>query len=63
MEGRPLDETDLIDRARRGDEEAYAALVTQYSDLAFRTGLSDDLVPVTGRPGTPVPRPPTVGIQ
>jgi RNA polymerase sigma-70 factor (ECF subfamily) len=36
VEGRPLDETELIARARRGDEEAYAALVTQYSDLAFR---------------------------
>lgn len=37
MEGRPLDETELIARARRGDEEAYAALVTRHSDLAFRT--------------------------
>jgi RNA polymerase sigma factor (sigma-70 family) len=37
VEGRPLDEADLIARARRGDEEAYAALVTQYSDFAFRT--------------------------
>jgi len=37
VEGRPLDEPDLIARARRGDEEAYAALVTQYSDFAFRT--------------------------
>ena len=37
MEGRPLDEAELIARARRGDEEAYAALVTRYSDLAFRT--------------------------
>lgn len=38
MEGRPLDEdTPLVDRARRGDDEAYAELVQRYSDLAFRT--------------------------
>jgi DNA-directed RNA polymerase specialized sigma24 family protein len=37
VEGRPLDEAELIARARRGDEEAYAALVTQHSDIAFRT--------------------------
>jgi RNA polymerase sigma factor (sigma-70 family) len=37
VEGRPLDEAELIARARRGDEEAYAELVTRHSDLAFRT--------------------------
>jgi RNA polymerase sigma-70 factor (ECF subfamily) len=37
VEGRPLDEAQLIARARDGDEEAYAVLVTRYSDLAFRT--------------------------
>jgi len=37
VEGRPLDEAELIARARQGDEEAYAALVTHHSDLAFRT--------------------------
>jgi RNA polymerase sigma-70 factor (ECF subfamily) len=37
VEGRPLDEAELIARARDGDEEAYAVLVTRYSDLAFRT--------------------------
>ena len=37
MEGRPLDEAELIARARRGDEEAYAALIERHSDLAFRT--------------------------
>jgi RNA polymerase sigma factor (sigma-70 family) len=37
VEGRPLDEAELIARARRGDEEAYAALVAQHSDIAFRT--------------------------
>jgi RNA polymerase sigma factor (sigma-70 family) len=34
--GSPLDEPNLIARARSGDEEAYAALVTRHSDLAFR---------------------------
>jgi RNA polymerase sigma factor (sigma-70 family) len=37
VEGRPLDESELVARARRGDEEAYADLVHRYSDLAFRT--------------------------
>jgi RNA polymerase sigma factor (sigma-70 family) len=38
VEGRPLDdEAELVDRARRGDEEAYAELVQRYADLAFRT--------------------------
>ena len=37
MEGRPLDEAELIARARRGDEEAYASLVATHSDIAFRT--------------------------
>lgn len=36
MEGRPLDETELIDRARRGDVAAYGELVRTYQDLAFR---------------------------
>ncbi|MFL5967933.1 MAG: RNA polymerase sigma factor [Gaiellaceae bacterium] len=37
MEGRPLDEHLLIERARRGDEEAYAELVHAYEGIAFRT--------------------------
>jgi RNA polymerase sigma factor (sigma-70 family) len=37
VEGRPLDEAELIDRARRGNEEAYAELVTRNADIAFRT--------------------------
>src|ERR671928_2125569 len=37
MEGRPREEQGLIDRAQRGDEEAYAELVQQYQGLAFRT--------------------------
>jgi RNA polymerase sigma factor (sigma-70 family) len=36
VEGRPLDETELIDRARRGDVAAYGELVRTYQDLAFR---------------------------
>ena len=37
MEGRPLEDTELIDRARRGDVSAYEELVRRYRDLALRT--------------------------
>lgn len=37
MEGRPLEETELIDRARRGDVSAYEELVHRYRDLVLRT--------------------------
>jgi RNA polymerase sigma factor (sigma-70 family) len=38
VEGRPLDdEAQLVDRAQRGDEEAYGELVQRHADLAFRT--------------------------
>ena len=37
MEGRPLDETDLIARAQRGDATAYEELVHAYQGIAFRT--------------------------
>jgi RNA polymerase sigma-70 factor (ECF subfamily) len=37
VEGRPLEETELIDRARRGDVSAYEELVHRYRDLALRT--------------------------
>jgi RNA polymerase sigma-70 factor, ECF subfamily len=37
VEGRPLDETELVDRARAGDVNAYEQLVELYSTLAFRT--------------------------
>jgi len=37
VEGRPLDEGELVARARRGDERAYEEIVVRYSDLAFRT--------------------------
>ena len=37
MVGRPLDETDLIERAKRGDTHAYEELVHAYQGIAFRT--------------------------
>jgi RNA polymerase sigma-70 factor (ECF subfamily) len=35
--GRPLDEEGLIERTKRGDVDAYEALVHAYQGLAFRT--------------------------
>jgi RNA polymerase sigma factor (sigma-70 family) len=35
--GRPLDESDLIQRAKRGDTHAYEELVHAYQGIAFRT--------------------------
>ncbi len=37
MEGRPLDEPELIARAQRGDATAYEELVHAYQGIAFRT--------------------------
>lgn len=37
MEGRPTEDTELVERARRGDENAYGELVTRYQALAART--------------------------
>ena len=37
MEGRPLDEEELVEQARGGDARAYEVLVRRYQDLAFRT--------------------------
>ena len=37
MVGRPLDETELIRRAKRGDTHAYEELVYAYQGIAFRT--------------------------
>jgi RNA polymerase sigma factor (sigma-70 family) len=37
VEGRPLDESDLIARAQRGDTRAYEELVHAYQGIAFRT--------------------------
>ena len=36
MEGRPLTEEELIERATLGDPEAYEVLVREYQDVAFR---------------------------
>ena len=37
MEGRPTEDTELVERAKHGDEDAYAVLVTRYQALAART--------------------------
>lgn len=37
VEGRPLDDDELIDRARKADMDAYGQLVLRYQDLAVRT--------------------------
>ena len=37
MVGRPLAEQELIERARRGDQDAYGDLVHAYQGIAFRT--------------------------
>ena len=39
MEGRPLDESELVERARRGDHEAYGELVHAHQAIAFRTAF------------------------
>ncbi|MDQ3957491.1 MAG: sigma-70 family RNA polymerase sigma factor [Actinomycetota bacterium] len=36
MEGRPLDDTDLVERSRQGDGDAYGTLVQRYQGIAFR---------------------------
>jgi RNA polymerase sigma factor (sigma-70 family) len=36
VEGRPLDENDLVERARRGDVDAYEQLVRTYQGVAQR---------------------------
>jgi RNA polymerase sigma-70 factor, ECF subfamily len=35
--GRPRDETELVDQARRGDARAYEEIVHAYQGIAFRT--------------------------
>ena len=47
MEGRPLEEAELVERARQGDVGAYEELVRRYQDVAVRTaylaaGLSSE---------------------
>jgi RNA polymerase sigma factor (sigma-70 family) len=36
VEGRPLEERDLVRRAKRGDERAFAELMRMHRDIAFR---------------------------
>jgi RNA polymerase sigma-70 factor (ECF subfamily) len=36
VEGRPLDESTLIERAQAGDAAAYEALVARFQDISFR---------------------------
>jgi RNA polymerase sigma factor (sigma-70 family) len=45
VEGRPLDDIALVERARHGDINAYEELVQQYQELAFRVAYQ-----VTGDP-------------
>jgi RNA polymerase sigma-70 factor (ECF subfamily) len=37
VEGRPLPESELVERAKRGDQGAYGQLVQAYQGIAFRT--------------------------
>ncbi len=37
VEGRPLEDSQLVDRARAGDVNAYEQLVERYSSVSFRT--------------------------
>jgi RNA polymerase sigma factor (sigma-70 family) len=37
VEGRPLPESELVERARQGDQGAYGELVQAYQGIAFRT--------------------------
>jgi RNA polymerase sigma-70 factor (ECF subfamily) len=37
MGGRPLDESELVERAKRGDVQAYEVLVRTHQQVAFRT--------------------------
>ena len=37
MEGRPLEESELVRRAQRGDTRAYEEIVRRYQGIAFRT--------------------------
>jgi RNA polymerase sigma factor (sigma-70 family) len=37
VEGRPLEESELVERAKQGDEAAYGDLMQAYQGIAFRT--------------------------
>ena len=56
MEGRPLEERELVLRAQRGDEGAFAELVRAHQEIAFRVAYL-----ITGN-RAPTPRtPPRTG--
>ena len=38
VEGRPLEDTQLVERPKRGNTEAYRVLVQRYQELAVRVG-------------------------
>jgi RNA polymerase sigma factor (sigma-70 family) len=38
--GRPLDEAELVERAKRGDASAYRALMEMHEQIAFRTAYA-----------------------
>ncbi|MFN2525716.1 MAG: RNA polymerase sigma factor [Actinomycetota bacterium] len=40
MEGRPLEDRELVDRAGGGDKGAYEQLVRRHQDIAFRTAYA-----------------------
>ena len=44
MDGRPLEDPELAERAKRGDTDAYGMLVRRYQGLAVRVGhlITDD---------------------
>lgn len=37
VEGRPTEDSELVERAKHGDQDAYAELVTRYQAMAART--------------------------
>jgi RNA polymerase sigma-70 factor, ECF subfamily len=37
VEGRPLEESELVEQARRGETAAYEELVRRYQEIAYRT--------------------------
>jgi RNA polymerase sigma-70 factor (ECF subfamily) len=39
VEGRPLDDSEFVRRARAGDERAYEELVRRHQDVAFRVAV------------------------
>ncbi len=45
MEGRPTEDVELVERARRGDGDAYGELVRRYQELANRTAYVITRVP------------------